>query len=126
MSRPDAYGNFAGGGINVTGAGSMSLDHTIVAGNTRGGSTHDDIAGAVTARFALIGDNTGATITDNGGNLIGTSLLPKDPLLSPLADNGGPTKTHALLVGSPAIDMGDASFVPPPTTDRAAPRSCAV
>jgi hypothetical protein len=29
-----------------------------------------------------------------------------DPLLGPLADNGGPTQTHALLAGSPAIDQG--------------------
>ena len=27
-----------------------------------------------------------------------------DPLLGPLQDNGGPTFTHALLPGSPAID----------------------
>lgn len=30
-----------------------------------------------------------------------------DPLLSPLGDNDGPTKTFALLPGSPAIDAGD-------------------
>ena len=30
-----------------------------------------------------------------------------NPLLGPLADNGGPTMTHALLAGSPAIDAGD-------------------
>ena len=31
---------------------------------------------------------------------------PGDPKLAPLADNGGPTDTMALLVGSPAIDAG--------------------
>ncbi len=30
-----------------------------------------------------------------------------DAKLGPLADNGGPTRTHALLSGSPAIDAGD-------------------
>ena len=30
-----------------------------------------------------------------------------DPMLGPLQDNGGPTLTHALLTGSPAIDAGD-------------------
>jgi hypothetical protein len=35
------------------------------------------------------------------GNLAGA-----DPLLAPLSDNGGPTRTHALLAGSPAIDAG--------------------
>src|SRR5262245_57882096 len=38
---------------------------------------------------------------------IGTSAMPIDPLLSPLQDNGGPTFTHALLTGSPAIDAAD-------------------
>ncbi|HRQ37884.1 MAG TPA: choice-of-anchor Q domain-containing protein [Chloroflexota bacterium] len=33
--------------------------------------------------------------------------LTGDPLLAPLADNGGDTYTHALLPGSPAIDAGD-------------------
>lgn len=31
-------------------------------------------------------------------------------MLGPLADNGGPTQTHALLPGSPAIDYGDNSY----------------
>ena len=35
------------------------------------------------------------------------SLSGVDPMLGPLADNGGPTKTHALLEGSPAIDRGN-------------------
>ncbi|MCA9259885.1 MAG: hypothetical protein KDA61_11825, partial [Planctomycetales bacterium] len=34
--------------------------------------------------------------------------------LGPLADNGGPTRTHALLLGSPAIDAGDPDFAGPP------------
>ncbi len=33
--------------------------------------------------------------------------LSGDPLLGPLLNNGGPTDTHALLSGSPAIDQGD-------------------
>ena len=32
-----------------------------------------------------------------------------DPLLAPLADNGGPTPTHALLPGSPAINQGSST-----------------
>jgi hypothetical protein len=36
----------------------------------------------------------------------GTNLFGVDPLLGPLADNGGPTLTHALLPGSPALDRG--------------------
>src|SRR5262249_34056431 len=43
---------------------------------------------------------------DAAGNLIGSEAGPLDPLLDPLADNGGPTQTHALRPGSPAIDHG--------------------
>jgi hypothetical protein len=35
-----------------------------------------------------------------------SDLINTDPLLGPLADNGGPTQTHALQSGSPAIDQG--------------------
>ena len=35
-------------------------------------------------------------------------------MLGPLQDNGGPTFTHELLTGSPAIDAGQSDFVPPP------------
>jgi hypothetical protein len=37
-----------------------------------------------------------------------SDLVDTDPLLGPLADNGGQTQTHALLLGSPAIDQGHA------------------
>jgi uncharacterized delta-60 repeat protein len=45
---------------------------------------------------------------DNGdGVLTGTGdQINTDPLLGALANNGGPTLTHALLVGSPALDQG--------------------
>ena len=50
-----------------------------------------------------------------------TDLINTDPLLGPLADNGGPTLTQALLPGSPAIDAGTA--VSGVTTDqRGVPR----
>ena len=42
-----------------------------------------------------------------------------DPLLDPLADNGGPNPTMALLPGSPAIDTGDSC---PDTDQRGEPR----
>ncbi|MEO6183044.1 MAG: choice-of-anchor Q domain-containing protein, partial [Verrucomicrobiota bacterium] len=46
--------------------------------------------------------------SDNGGGVLtrATDQINTDPLLGPLADNGGPTLTHALLPGSPAIDKG--------------------
>ena len=44
---------------------------------------------------------SGTAYVDQGGNLFGL-----DPRLGPLTDNGGPTLTHALLPGSPAINAG--------------------
>src|SRR5262249_34310098 len=60
----------------------------------------------------LIGDGTGMTGLVNGvnGNQVGTAANPIDPRLGPLADNGGPTLTHALLPGSPAIDAGNNAY----------------
>jgi len=34
------------------------------------------------------------------------NLTATDPMLAPLVNNGGPTRTHALIVGSPAIGAG--------------------
>ena len=47
------------------------------------------------------------TFVQQGDQIIGTA----NPHLGPLADNGGTTKTHALLLGSPAIDAGDPSAI---------------
>jgi hypothetical protein len=103
-----------GGGIAVDPDavdGTVSLDHTIVARNSLAMpvATPRDIRGAVQARYSLIGNNTGASITAIVGNLIGTSNSPINPLLGELNYWGGTTQTHPLLVGSPAIDAGDAS-----------------
>jgi hypothetical protein len=45
-------------------------------------------------------------------------LLYTDPLLGPLANNGGPTRTHARSPYSPAIDAGNPAFTPPPDFDQ--------
>lgn len=56
---------------------------------------------------------------DGGGFLTGPGdQINTDPLLGPLQDNGGPTFTHRLLPGSPAIDAGDPIFTPPPFFDQ--------
>lgn len=76
-------------------------------------------------------NNGGAIITSHGYNLSsdnGSGYLngPGDqinthPVLGPLQNNGGPTFTHALLPGSPAIDTGDPNFTPPPLYDQRGP-----
>jgi hypothetical protein len=72
--------------------------------------------------------NYGGTLTshgynlssdDGGGYLNGPGdQVNIDPMLGPLQDNGGPTFTHALLPGSPAINTGDPSFTPPTSYDQ--------
>jgi hypothetical protein len=103
----------AGGGLYVY-SGSAVLHNTLIARNFRGatGTTRDDVFGNPGGDYNLIGDGSGMTGLTNGvnGNLVGSADMPIDPLLGPLQDNGGPTKTHALLSGSPAIDAGNNAY----------------
>jgi len=56
---------------------------------------------------------------DGGGYLNGPGdQINTDAMLGILQDNGGPTFTHALLPGSPAIDATDPNFTPPPFFDQ--------
>ena len=64
--------------------------------------------------YTLIGDPGDAYISES---IPGSNLFGEDPLLEPLQDNGGPTLTHALRSGSPAIDRGNPEFLPPPGYD---------
>jgi CSLREA domain-containing protein len=116
----------SGGGIrqeqgsdNPNGVG---LRNTIVAKNSA--PTGPDVLAdssaefgrGVGASFSLIGDGTGSRLTNTAGNQVGNvppNSSPIDPGLGPLADNGGPTRTHALLLGSPAIDAASALDCPP-------------
>lgn len=70
------------------------------------------IAGSTNGDCAALGPGSFPT---RSGNLVqeGTCFASSaflSVMLGPLADNGGPTQTHALLPGSPAIDYGDNSY----------------
>ena len=79
--------------------------NTLIANNTSGGDCVNE-SGSLSAASShnLIEDSANACGLTNGtnGNIVG-----QDPNLGPLQDNGSFTQTHALLTGSPAIDMGD-------------------
>jgi CSLREA domain-containing protein len=92
----------AGGGIYSTASLSgdgPNLLGSIVANNTA--ANGPDIFQWVQSQdYNLIGDIGGATLE----NLVEHNIYFQDPLLGSLADNGGPTKTHALDPDSPAVD----------------------
>ena len=97
--------SFVQGGTGST--ASTALRNTIVAGNTLPNLSTTILNGG-TATITSLGYNL--TNDDGGGFLTGTAdQTNKDPLLGPLQNNGGPTQTHALLPGSPAIDQGSSS-----------------
>lgn len=69
----------------------------------------DEENSLISRGYNIVGNSSFATTWQGmGDQLIGND----DPLLGPLADNGGPTRTHALLSGSPALDQGDADAIP--------------
>jgi len=113
-SAPGGAG--AGGGIHNNSASPViSLRNTIVALNTAGSGTGPDLVGPMTSQGNnLIGKNNGSTGFNNGsnGDIVGTIAAPINPLLGPLANNGGSTQTMALLPGSPAINAGTSTGAP--------------
>jgi hypothetical protein len=80
----------------------IELQSTIIAGNENATSSPDDLNG------------TSATVVTGANNLITSSTIPVPPdtitdcpHLNPLADNGGPTRTNALRIDSPAMNHGN-------------------
>ena len=125
-----------GGGIlDFAGASLRVLNSTIsgnIAGGVGGGIGHLD--GVATLKNTIVAGNTasdcagGVISFDNNLDSDGTcnliapgDLTATDPLLGPLADNGGGTRTHALLEGSPAVDAGNDAGAPA-TDQRGRPR----
>jgi cysteine-rich repeat protein len=104
-NRADADGDGVGDGGGVSfafcpGSVSASATGTILSGNIDYGGEAPDCAGLlVSGGSNLVGSLSGCSFTGGTGDLVGVA-----PALGPLADNGGPTLTHALLAGSPAID----------------------
>ena len=111
----------AGGGVFLLGDGTQSttpvvlvLYNTIVAGST-GGTNDFDTATIDGGSLSFVASND-LIQTDpaDGVPPSATIITGEDPLLGPLADNGGPTQTMALLSGSPAIDAGSNNYLFPP------------
>ncbi len=102
-----------GGAIfNIDGV--MTITNSTFAGNSAalGGNVLGEARSVTTLRNTLAVSQSGVNclgaIVDGGGNLSWPDAtcpgLNANPLVGPLANNGGATRTHALLAGSPAID----------------------
>lgn len=95
-----------GGGVMVMGA-TPSLVNTIAGANSAGAGGPDCSGTLSSQGHNLFGQIAGCTVVgDATGNVTGT------PHLLPLADNGGPTFTHALRRASPALDGGSDAHCP--------------
>jgi hypothetical protein len=91
------------------------MSHTIFNVSPGGHSILNDFGTVTSYGYNISSD-------DGGGYLNGTGdQINTNPLLGPLQNNGGPTFTHQLLPGSPAIDTGDPDFTPPPFYDQRGP-----
>jgi hypothetical protein len=87
-------------GDGIFNRGTVTLMNSIIANNSIGDDCYDEFGTLISLGYNLDSDGT--------CNLIQPTDWPnRDPGLGPLADNGGPTETHALLVGSTAIDAGE-------------------
>ncbi len=121
-NEPGGFGesNRFGGGIQDLSPARVSISGSIIAGNTDNRTKFDadfapdcyaptnftftsersNLLGVLNSNCALRDVIFGDTNSDEFGN----NNAPLNPLLGALTNNGGPTRTHALLPGSPAID----------------------
>jgi predicted outer membrane repeat protein len=130
--------NFGGGMVNAT--SSPTLTNVTFVANTStysGGGIYNYSTSAPTIANSILWGNTPDQISHETGSTAAitysdiqggcptdttcTNIIDMEPLLGPLADNGGLTLTHALGPGSPAIDAGDPANCPD-TDQRGFPR----
>jgi CSLREA domain-containing protein len=135
LSGNDAFGaDGNGGGIRNYFDSTLTLSNSTLSGNSAngdGGGIFSDFTSLTMTSGSIIanspsGGNCSGAITDGGFNIDSEDTCNFDPangsqpntqpLLGTLQDNGGPTLTHSLLYGSPAIDTGD--LVDCPGTDQ--------
>jgi CSLREA domain-containing protein len=126
--------NISPNGNGITGQhGRYVIANTLIAGNGATGNGPDlknDLNSDliyISGGNNLIGNADGVSDFNNFGDQTGSTATPLDPRLSPLANNGGPTLTHALLSNSTALDAGDNNSAAtggafPPTDQRGAQR----
>jgi hypothetical protein len=98
-----------GGGIGN--GGTLTVRNSTLSGNSapRLAGGIENLSGTLTVSNSIVANSPGGDI---GGTYTGSHNLTGTVALGPLADNGGPTQTCALLPGSPAIDAGTSTGAP--------------
>ena len=81
----------------------LTLNHALIVGDCR----LDNPDTLISFGRNLVGAGSGCP-SDGPGDITMNPTEVFTRVLGPLQDNGGPTETHALLAGSPAIDAGEA------------------
>jgi hypothetical protein len=117
LTHSTITGNGRDGILNQSPSISPSIifvGHTLTADN----NGPDAVGNFRSIGWNLVGNADGSTGFNGPGDQVGTATNSIDAQLGPLQANGGPTFTHALLAGSPAIDAGDPNFTPPPEFDQ--------
>jgi len=95
------------GGIQITSEATTVVKNSVIADNVireSGGVFPSDCFGSLTgdSKYNLIGNTDGCIIP----SFVFTFILNADPILGPLTFNGGPTRTHLPLSGSPLTGAG--------------------
>ena len=94
-------------------SGTLNLKNSVIAGNQATVAPEIENTSIVTANsFNLFGTNGNADVTGfipGLNDIVPAAGVQIADILGPLDNNGGPTQTHALAAGSPAIDAGNPS-----------------
>jgi hypothetical protein len=129
-------GNLGAGIYNsgaTSGTANLSVSHCTFSGNSadQGSSIYNfnfNATTTATLRNSIFSTSSGNNLVNSGGSMSSlgynlsndagagilnnaTDITSTAPLLAALASNGGPTQTHALLPGSPALDKGRSFFL---------------
>jgi len=127
ITANQAAGVGQGGGIQAsslfTNRITTRIESSIIAGNLSGNGPDIYASGQkVTVDFSAIGSTTGFTLTAGPGGA-GSNLINQSFPLDPLANNGGPTRTHMVPAGSLLLDKGSNPLPGLPTDQRGLART---
>lgn len=102
-----------GGGVRTSPANTV-IENTLIAQNSAilGPDVRNNGGTVLSQGYNLVGDTSSSGWVAGIADQLGDSIAPIDPLVLPLANNGGPTATVGLSPASPCVDAGNAAGGP--------------